>query len=58
MPDPQASWGQMINDGRAQLEEAPWVALTPAGVMFVTVLCFNLLGDKFRQIFNVKDAAL
>lgn len=58
VPDPQASWGQMINDGRAQLEEAPWVALTPAGVMFVTVLCFNLLGDKFRQIFNVKDAAL
>ena len=28
------------------------------GVMFVTVLCFNLMGDKFRQIFNVKDAAL
>jgi len=56
--DPNASWGQMINDGRSTLEDAPYVALIPAGAMFVTVLCFNLLGDKFRQIFNVKDAAL
>jgi peptide/nickel transport system permease protein len=56
--DPQASWGQMILDGRGQIEDAPYVALIPAGAMFVTVLCFNLLGDQFRQIFNVRDAAL
>ena len=56
--DPQASWGQMINDGRQNIKDAPAVCLIPAGVMFVTVLCFNLLGDKFRQILNVKDAAL
>jgi peptide/nickel transport system permease protein len=56
--DPNASWGQMILDGRGQIEDAPHVALIPAFVMFITVLCFNLLGDKFRQIFNVRDAAL
>jgi peptide/nickel transport system permease protein len=56
--DPNASWGQMILDGRGVIEDAPHVALIPAGVMFVTVLCFNLLGDQFRQIFNVRDAAL
>ncbi len=49
---------QMILDGRGQIEDAPHVALIPAGIMFVTVLCFNLLGDQFRQIFNVRDAAL
>jgi ABC-type dipeptide/oligopeptide/nickel transport system permease subunit len=26
--------------------------------MFITVLAFNLLGDKFRTIFDVKDTAL
>ena len=34
------------------------MALTPALIMFVTVLAFNLLGDKFRTIFDVKDTAL
>jgi len=56
--DPEASWGQMINDGRSVLQDAPIVCLIPAGVMLLTVLSLNLLGDKFRQIFNVKDAAL
>jgi peptide/nickel transport system permease protein len=56
--DPQSSWGQMILDGRGVIDDAPHVALIPAGVMFVTVLCFNLLGEQFRQIFNVRDAAL
>lgn len=56
--DPQSSWGQMINDGRGALQDAPWVSLIPSMAMFITVLAFNLLGEKFRQIFNVKDAAL
>jgi len=56
--DPNASWGQMILDGRGVIEDAPHVALIPAAVMFITVLCFNLMGDQFRRIFNVRDAAL
>lgn len=56
--DPNASWGQMINDGRAALEKNAQVSLIPSITMFITVLCFNLLGEKFRQIFNVKDSAL
>jgi peptide/nickel transport system permease protein len=57
--DPQASWGAMILDGRGLLTEGqPNVALIPAFVMFLTVLCLNLLGDKFRQAFDVRGAAL
>ncbi|MBI2710085.1 MAG: ABC transporter permease [Actinobacteria bacterium] len=57
--DPQPSWGQMITDGRpGLLRGQPAASLIPAGVMFLTVLSFNLLGDKFRQIFNVREAAL
>jgi peptide/nickel transport system permease protein len=56
--DPNASWGQMILDGRGVIDEWPHVSLIPSAIMFVTVLAFNLLGEQFRQIFNVRDAAL
>jgi peptide/nickel transport system permease protein len=56
--DPNASWGQMILDGRGVIDEWPHVSLIPSAIMFITVLAFNLLGEQFRQIFNVRDAAL
>jgi peptide/nickel transport system permease protein len=57
--EPQASWGSMILDGRGLLTDGqPNVALVPAFVMFLTVLCLNLLGEKFRQSFDVRGAAL
>jgi len=55
---PNPSWGLMIADGKPYLDEAAFVALIPAGIMFLTVLSVNLLGDKFRAMFNVKEAAL
>ena len=58
VPLPTASWGSMIHDGYSVITDRPLVALTPALIMFITVLAFNLLGDKFRTIFDVKDTAL
>ncbi len=54
------SWGGMINGGRGALqsEQIAHVSMIPAGMMFLTVLAINFLGDKFRAIFDVKDAAL
>lgn len=54
------SWGGMINGGRGALQQQgiAHVALIPAGVMFVTVLAVNFLGDRFRAAFDVKDANL
>jgi peptide/nickel transport system permease protein len=54
------SWGGMINGGRRPLQQQDiaHVALIPAFMMFVTVLAVNFLGDRFRAIFDVKDAAL
>ena len=57
-PLPTSSWGTMIHDGYNVITDRPLVALTPAVIMFITVLAFNLLGDKFRTIFDVKDTAL
>jgi len=54
------SWGGMINGGRRALqqEDIAHTSMIPAGMMFVTVLAVNMLGDRFRAAFDVKDAAL
>jgi peptide/nickel transport system permease protein len=50
VPPPTPSWGSMIAEGRDSLDEAPHIAFIPAGVMFLTVLAFNLIGDTLRAI--------
>jgi peptide/nickel transport system permease protein len=50
VPPPQPSWGSMIAEGRESLDSAAWLAFTPAVVMFVTVLAFNLIGDTLRAV--------
>ncbi|NHN31035.1 dipeptide/oligopeptide/nickel ABC transporter permease/ATP-binding protein [Paenibacillus agricola] len=47
---PQPEWGAMLNEGRAYLEEAPWLFLAPGSIIFLMVLATNYLGD------TVKDA--
>ena len=58
VPPPQPSWGSMIGEGRESLESAAWLAFTPAVVMFVTVLAFNLVGDTLRAITDPRRASL
>ena len=54
------SWGGMINDGREalQLDGIAHPSMLPAVVLFLTVLAVNFLGERFRQAFDVKEAAL
>jgi peptide/nickel transport system permease protein len=54
---PRPTWGGMINDGRNYLLDGDWWAsLAPAGVMFLTVLSINLLGDSLSRRFNPREA--
>jgi peptide/nickel transport system permease protein len=55
VPAPIPSWGGMIAAGKEVLDEAPHVSLIPALVMFLTVLSFNLLGDRIRELTDVKN---
>jgi peptide/nickel transport system permease protein len=57
VPPPTSSWGSMIGEGRESLDIAPWLAFLPAGVMFLTVLSFNLVGDSLRAITDPRQAA-
>ncbi len=54
----EASWGVMINFGRAQLDDAPHAVFFPALFMFLTVLSINFIGDRLRQFYDVRESAL
>jgi peptide/nickel transport system permease protein len=55
---PTPSWGGMVADGREVLEDAPHVSMIPAGVLFLTILSFNLIGDSLRQIAEKRTGQL
>lgn len=50
---PTPSWGNMLSgQGRAYMEQAPWLAIFPGLAITVTVLSFNLLGDALRDSWD------
>lgn len=51
---PTPEWGAMLNDARADMVNAPHVALFPSLAIFFTVLAFNLLGDGLRDALDPK----
>ncbi|TDD08837.1 dipeptide/oligopeptide/nickel ABC transporter permease/ATP-binding protein [Nonomuraea deserti] len=55
---PTPTWGGLINEGRTLLESAPHVVLAPSVVMFLTVLSFNLVGDRLRSLTDVRESGL
>ena len=54
------SWGKMIQLGAAPrtLRTGPWVAFTPIGAMFLTVLSLNFAGDRLRAYFDVREVGI
>lgn len=49
IPQPQASWGSMIENGRALVATGWWVALFPGLAIMFVVLSSNSLGDWLRD---------
>lgn len=49
---PTPSWGLMISDGVAQLRSYPYMLVSPAIVLSLTVLSFNFVGDGLRDAFD------
>lgn len=50
---PTPSWGNMLQDGQRELQAgAWWLTVFPGGAIFLTVLCFNLMGDGLRDAFD------
>ncbi len=53
---PMASWGTLIADGVAVMENAPWLLLFPAASLSITLFCLNFLGDGLRDALDPKGA--
>src|SRR6202043_208174 len=55
VPPPTASWGTMLNDGRAHLFDAPHLVLFPALAVMLAVLSFNFIGDALRDFLDPRS---
>jgi len=49
---PDASWGNMLMDGKEVLEIASWLSVYPGLAILLTVLGYNLLGESLRDILD------
>ncbi len=49
---PQASWGNILTDGKEYIQFAWWLSLFPGLAILLTVLGYNLLGDGLRDAYN------
>lgn len=51
--DPFASWGNMLSDAMSivRIKFYPWI-LWPAFFIFLTVICFNVIGDALRDCLD------
>ena len=49
---PVATWGNMLQNVQKDMFTAPWKALYPGLLIFLTVLAFNYLGDGLRDALD------
>ena len=53
--EPMTSWGVLIQDGAKAMEVTPWILLFPAGLLSITLYCFNFIGDGLRDALDPKE---
>jgi len=51
---PTPEWGLIVNTSRTYFLKAWWYGIFPGMAIFITVLCFNLLGDGLREVLDPK----
>lgn len=49
VPPPDATWGNILADGKKFLFDAPWLTLIPGISILLVVLAFNLFGEGLRD---------
>ncbi|MCC7392125.1 ABC transporter permease, partial [Candidatus Sumerlaeota bacterium] len=52
VPQPMASWGDLLNNGRNDINGTWWLTVFPGLAIFLTVTCFNLVGEGFRDALD------
>ncbi|MEU9164978.1 ABC transporter permease [Streptomyces sp. NPDC048424] len=54
---PTPSWGQMLSSAQTWFRADPTYVLLPAGLLFVTVLAFTVLGDAVRTALDPREGS-
>jgi len=54
---PQASWGNILTDGKEYIQFAWWLSLFPGLAILITVLGYNLLGEGLRDALDPKSGS-
>ena len=54
---PQASWGNILTDGKDYIQFAWWLSLFPGLAILVTVLGYNLLGEGLRDALDPRSGS-
>ena len=49
---PDATWGNILADGKQFIFDAPWITFIPGFTILFVVLAFNLCGEGLREAFN------
>ncbi len=52
---PQASWGNILTDGKNYIQFAWWLSLFPGLAILITVLGYNLLGEGLREALDPRS---
>ncbi|MGE0828526.1 MAG: ABC transporter permease [Hyphomonadaceae bacterium] len=53
--EPLTSLGLLISRGAREMEASPWLLISPAITMLVTLLALNFLGDGLRDALDPKE---
>lgn len=53
VPPTIPSWGNMIDEGRGNLNNAPWIALTPSVFLMLLTMAVGTIGDWLRDVTDV-----
>jgi len=49
---PTPSWGNILESAQVHVYRAPWLAVFPVLMIFITVIAINFIGDGLRDAFD------
>ncbi|MCL6453890.1 MAG: ABC transporter permease [Alicyclobacillus sp.] len=52
---PHISWGFLLNQAQSYVSNAPWLAIFPGLMIFLVVLCINVVGDAVRDSLDARN---
>ncbi len=52
VPQHISTWGNLLSQSKADILKAWWLALPPSFAIFLTVLAFNLIGERLRDVLD------